>query len=88
MSNIILVELLDVLDDNEVVRIYKERKHKSEGYRDIITIGAKDLLESDEDYLIALIDSNIRVTSVGVRINHEFGWLIEIYVKEIGNESK
>lgn len=47
MSNIILAELLD---DNAVVRIYKERKHKSEGYRHIITMGAKDVLESDEDY--------------------------------------
>lgn len=88
MSNIILAELLDVIWNDEVVTIYKERVHKSEGYRYITTMGARDLLESDEDYIVSLIDSNIRVTSVAIMHDHEFGQVIEIIVKEIDNESK
>lgn len=51
-------------------------------------MGAKDILESDDNYIVSLIDSNIRVTSVLIKRDKDYGHVIEITVKEIGNESK
>ena len=51
-------------------------------------MGARDILESDDDHIISLIDSNIRVTSVLIKPDKDYGYVVEITVKEIGNESK
>lgn len=50
MSNIILAELLSVISKYDVVRIYMERKHKSEGYKYITTGKSLDILEGKEKY--------------------------------------
>lgn len=80
MNSIILAELLLILSD-EIVTIYKERKHKSEGYQYLITKPANDILEDDEDEY--LLDSDLRVTKVVVMPDHDYG-----YVLKIDNESK
>lgn len=64
MSNIILAELLSVISKFDVVRIYMERKHKSEGNKYITTCNPIDILEDSE--FIFLVDSNIRVTNVEI----------------------
>lgn len=35
-----------------------------------------------------LLDSDLRVTQVAVMPDHDYGYVLEITVKEIGNESK
>lgn len=78
MSNIILAELLSVLWHDEVVRIYE-----AEGRKYITTMGARDILESDDDYIISLIDSNIRVTSVLIKPDKDYGYVVEIVVRRV-----
>lgn len=86
MNSIILAKLLLILYPDEVVRIYKEREHKLQGYQYLTTKGVQDILEDDEyEYLL---DSDLRVTKVGVMYDHDYGYVVEITVKEIGNESK
>lgn len=80
MSNIILAELLSVIDNYDIVRIYME------GYKYITTSSPKDILEGSD--FIFLIDSNIRVTYVEICYDYEYGEVLEIVVKEIDNESK
>ena len=86
MNNITLLELLKILYKDELLKIYKEREHKSEGYQYLTTKPAHDILEDDvDDYLL---DSDLRVTSVSVMPDNDYGYVLEITVKEIGNESK
>lgn len=59
MNSIILAKLLIILYPDEIVEIYKERAHKSEGYKYLTTKPA-----------------------------HDYGYVLEITVKEIDNESK
>lgn len=87
MSNIILAELLSVISKYDVVRIYMERKNKSEVYKYITTSNPLDILEGSE--FIFLIDSNIRVNNVEIFPDPEYGEVIDITVKEVNlNESK
>lgn len=86
MNSIILEKLLLILYTDEIVKIYKERKHKSEGYQYLITKPANDILEDDEDEY--LLDSDLCVTKVVVMPDHDYGYVLEIVVKEIDNESK
>lgn len=85
MNNIILAELLDCIYYLDIVKIYMEREHKSEGYKYLVTASPKDLLEDDE--YIFLIDSNIRVTALTIMHDHDYGQVIEIIVRRINNES-
>ena len=86
MNNIILAKLLLIIYPDEIVKIYKEREHKSEGYQYLTTKPAHDILEDDvDDYLL---DSDLRVTSVSVMPDRDYGYVLEITVKEIDNESK
>ena len=86
MNSIILAKLLLILYPDEIVKIYKEREHKSQGYQYLTTKGVQDILENDEDEY--LLDSDLRVTKVGVMYDHDYGYVLEIVVKEIDNESK
>lgn len=86
MNSIILAKLLIILYPDEIVKIYKERDHKSLGYQYLTTKPAHDILEDDEDEY--LLDSDLRVTNVAVMPDHDYGYVLEITVKEIGNESK
>lgn len=86
MNSIILAKLLFILYPDEIVKIYKEREHKSQGYQYLTTKPVNDILEDDEgEYLL---DSDLRVTSVAVMPDHDYGYVLEIVVKENGNESK
>lgn len=85
MNSIKLASLLLILYPDEIVKIYKERKHKLEGYQYLITKPANDILEDDEDEY--LLDSDLRVTKVIVMPDHDYGYVLEIVVKEIGNAS-
>lgn len=84
MNKIILKDLLEVISEFDIVRIYKEREHKSEGFQYLTTANPIDILE-DEEYLL---DSDLRVTGVSIMFDTERGQVLEIIVKEIGNESK
>ena len=86
MNNIILKDLLQVISEYDIVRIYKEREHKLEGFQYLITESPRDILEDDEtEYLL---DSDLRVTGVSIMYDHDYEQVLEIIVKEIGNESK
>lgn len=85
MNSIILAKLLLILYPDEIVKIYKEREHKSQGYQYLTTKPAHDILEDEDEYLL---DSDLRVTKVGVMYDHDYGCVLEIVVKEIDNESK
>lgn len=85
MNSIILAKLLLILYPDEVVRIYKEREHKSQGYQYLTTKCVQDILEDEDEYLL---DSDLRVIKVGVMYDNDYGYVVEITVKEIGNESK
>lgn len=85
MNNIILKELLEVISEWDIVKIYKERDHKSEGFQYLTTASPRDILEDDEEEY--LLDSDLRVTGVSIMFDTERGQVLEIIVKEIGNES-
>ena len=87
MNNITLLDLLKILYKDELVRIYMERKHKSEGYRYLTTRTAYDILEDDNNEY--LLDSDIRVTTISISYDSDYGCkVLEIIVKEIPNESE
>lgn len=75
-----------ILLPDELVRIYMERNHKSEGYRYLTTKPAYDILEDEEDEY--LLDSDIRVTNISIAYDCDYGFVLEIIVKEIPNESE
>lgn len=86
MNNITLLDLLKILYKDEIVKIYMERPHKSEGYRYLTTMTAYDILEDDEtDYLL---DNEIRVVTATIIHDHDYGIVLEIIVKENPNESE
>lgn len=86
MNKIILKDLLEVISEYDLVRIYKERNHKSEGFQYLTTISPVDILEDeDEEYLL---ESDLRVSGVSIMFDPERGQVLEIIVKEIGNESE
>ena len=85
-KKITLLDLLKILYRDELLKIYMERPHKSEGYSYITTNSVEDILEDDElDYLL---DNEIRVVTCEIRHDPDYGFLLEIVVKEIPNESK
>lgn len=86
MNNITLLDLLKILYKDEIVKIYMERPHKSEGYRYLTTMTAYDILEDDEsDYLL---DNEIRVVTATIIHDHDYGIVLEIIIKENTNESE
>lgn len=85
MNNIILKDLLEVISEWDIVKIYKERDHKSEGFQYLTAASPRDILEDDEEEY--LLDSDLRVTGVSIMFNSECGQVLEIIGKEIGNES-
>lgn len=86
MNNITLLELLKILYKDELLKIYMERLHKSEGYMYITTTTPEEIFKDDElDYLL---DNEIRVVSAEIRHDHDYGFVLEIVLKEIPNESK
>ena len=85
MNNIILKDLLEVVSEYDLVRIFKEIEQKSEHFQYLTTASPRDILEDDEEYLL---DSDLRVTGVSIMFDTERGQVLEIIVKEIGNESK
>lgn len=86
MNNIILKDLLEVISEFDIVKIYIERKHKSEGFKNLTTSNPRYILENEEEEY--LLDSDLRVTNVAVMPDHDYGYVLEITVKEIDNESK
>lgn len=86
MSNIYLKDFIRVIDTHEVVKIYKECKHKSEGYKHIITCDPIDILVECEGLYV--LNNNLIVVNVSTKEDPDFGEVISIVVKEIGNESK
>ena len=82
MNNIILKDLLEVISEWDIVKIYIEKEHK---FQYLTTASPRDILEDDEEYLL---DSDLRVTGVSIMFDTERGQVLEIIVKEIGNESK
>lgn len=86
MNKIILADLLKILYRDELLKIYMEKPHKSEGYSYITTNSVEDILEDDElDYLL---DNEIRVVTCEIRHDPDYGFVLEIVVKEIPNESE
>lgn len=87
MNNIILKDLLKVISELDIVKIYIERKHKSEGFQYLTTASTKDILEDEEEEY--LLDSDLRVTGVSIMYDNDYqGQVLEIIVKEITNESE
>lgn len=86
MNNIILKDLLEVISELDIVKIYIERKHKSEGFQYLTTASPKDILEDEEEEY--LLDSDLRVTGVSMMYDYDCGQVLEIIVKEIPNESE
>lgn len=68
----------------KIVKIYIERPHKSEGY--ITTDSAEYILKDDESEY--LLDNEIRVVKAEIILDHDYGFVLEIVVKEIPNESE
>lgn len=86
MNNITLLDLLKILYKDEIVKIYMERPHKSEGYSYITIDRAEYILKDDEsDYLL---DNEIRVVKAEIILDHDYGIVLEIVVKEVQNESE
>lgn len=86
MNNITLLDMLKILHKDEIVKIYMERPHKSEGYSYITTDSVEYILKDDEsDYLL---DNEIRVVKAELIPDHDYGIVLEIVVKEIPNESE
>lgn len=87
MNNITLLDLLKIIYKDEIVKIYMERPHKSEGYRYLTTMTAYDILEDDNNEY--LFDSDIRVTNISTVYDSDYGCkALEIIVKVIPNESE
>lgn len=87
MNNIILKDLLEVISELDIVKIYIERKHKSEGFKYLTTSSTRYILENEEEEY--LLDSDLRVTGVSMMYDNDYqGQVIEIIVKEIPNESE
>ena len=86
MNNIILKDLLEVISELDIVKIYIERKHKSEGFQYLTTASPKDILEDEEEEY--LLDSDLRVTGVSMMYDKYWQQVLEIIVKEIPNESE
>lgn len=84
MNNIILKDLLEVISEWDIVKIYIEKEHK---FQYLTTAAPRDILEDDEEEY--LLDSDLRVTGVSIMYD-DICWrqVIEIIVKEISNESK
>lgn len=86
MNNITLLDLLKILYKDELLKIYMERPNKSEGYSYITTNTAEEILADDlYDYLL---DSEIRVVHVAIRHDPDYGFVLDIVVNEIPNESE
>lgn len=86
MNKITLLDLLKILYKDELLRICMERPHKSEGYSYITTNSVEDILEDDElDYLL---DNEIRVVTCEIKPDPDYGFVLNIIVKEIPNESE
>ena len=86
MNKITLLDLLKILYRDELLKIFMERPHKSEGYSYITTNSVEDILEDDElDYLL---DNEIRVVICEIKHDPDYGFVLNIIVKEIPNESE
>ena len=86
MNKIILLDLLKIMYKDELLKIYMERPHKSQGYSYITTNTVEDILIDDElDYLL---DNEIRVVTCEIKPDPDYGFVVEIIVKEIPNESE
>ena len=84
MNNIILKDLLDVISEYDIVKIYIERENK---FQYLTTANPRDILEDDEEEY--LLDSDLRVTGVSMMYDDIYWRLvIEIVVKDIGNENE
>ena len=84
MNNIILKDLLDVISEFDIVKIYIERENK---FQYLTTANPRDILEDDEEEY--LLDSDLRVTGVSMMYDDTYWKLvIEIIVKDIGNENE
>lgn len=83
MNNIILKDLLEVISEWDIVKIYIEREHELQY---LTTSSPRDILEDEEEYLL---DSDLRVTGVSLMYDDIY-WrqVLEIIVKEIDNESE
>lgn len=87
MNNITLLELLKIIYKDEIVKIYMERPHKSEGYSYLANNTVYDILE-DDNYKY-LLDSDISVTYISIGYDSDYGCkVLKIIIKEINNESK
>lgn len=87
MNNIILKDLLEVMSELDIVKIYIERKHKSEGFKNLTTSSPRYILEDEEEEY--LLDSDLRVTGVSMMYDNDYQeQVLEIIVKEIPNESE
>ena len=87
MNKITLLDLLKILYKDELLGIYMERPHKSEGYRYLTTRTAYDILEDEENEY--LLDSDIRVTNISISYDSDYSCkVLKIVVKEIPNESE
>lgn len=86
MNNIILKDLLEVMSELDIVKIYIERKHKSEGLKNLTSSPRYILEDEEEEYLL---DSDLRVTGVSMMYDNDYQeQVLEIIVKEIPNESE
>lgn len=86
MNKITLLDLLKILYEDELLKIYMERPHKSEGYMYITTTTREEIFKDDElDYLL---DNEIRVVNAEIRHDSDYGFVLQITVKEIPNESE
>lgn len=87
MNNIILKDLLEVIGEFDIVKIYIEREHKSEGLKYLTSSIPRYILEDEDDEY--LLDSDIRVTNISIAYDSDYGCkVLEIVVKEIPNESE
>lgn len=86
MNKITLLDLLKILYKDELLKIYMERPHKSEGYMYITTTTSEEIFRDDElDYLL---DNEIRVVTAEIKHDSDYGFVLQIIVKEIPNESE
>lgn len=83
MNNIILKDLLKVISEFDIVKIYIERKHKSEGFKYLTTSTPRYILEDEEEEY--LLDSDLRVTGVSMIYDNDYqGQVLEIIVRDVG----
>lgn len=90
MNNITLLDLLKILYRDEIVKIYMERPNKSEVCSYITSYITTDSVEYilKDDELDYLLDNEIRVVTAEIKLDHDYGFVLEIVVKEIPNESE